>query len=71
MAKRVDREEDKAVVALDRLNESVQNLFILQAVAGGAKVKDVRAFLRVDEHRVNSVSKLIPRARGKNDGNGL
>ena len=43
---------------LEELTEAVQNLFILQALEAGATAENVRALLRVDNLRVNAVSKI-------------
>lgn len=44
---------------IDQLTEIFQNLFILQALSCGAKVNDIRRFLKIDKWRVSNVSKLI------------
>jgi hypothetical protein len=44
---------------MDRLLETTQNLFILQALQNGAKGEDIRSLLKVDQWRVTKVSKLL------------
>lgn len=49
---------DRQTELLEQLLETTQNLFILQALEAGVKSVDVRALLRIDKHRVSSVSKI-------------
>jgi len=44
---------------LDRLLETTQDLFILQALQAGATNDAVRQFLHVDKWRVTNVSKVL------------
>jgi hypothetical protein len=51
---------------LDRLLETTQDLFILQALNLGATNDAVRQFLHVDKWRVTNVSKVLKSAKKTN-----
>jgi hypothetical protein len=54
-------QEDKTVKLLEQLLETVQNVFILQALNAGAAGPAIRRVLRVKNTRVASVSKMRPK----------
>jgi hypothetical protein len=55
--------EAKMQALLEKLIESTQDLFILQALEAGANGEAVRKFLRVNKWRITNVSKLIKRRK--------
>jgi hypothetical protein len=50
---------DSGEKTLDRLLETMQDLFILQALQLGAKGENVRKHVKVDQWRVTKVSQLL------------
>jgi hypothetical protein len=51
--------ENKTAELLEGLLETLQDLFILQALQSGAKGNAIRALLHVDQWRITNVSKLL------------
>lgn len=49
---------DRQTELLEQVLETIQNLFILQALEAGVTSEDVRKFMRIDKHRVSRVSKI-------------
>jgi hypothetical protein len=56
---------DKNREALERLLETTQDMFILQALEAGMAVHPVKALVGVSTDRVTRISKLRPRASSK------
>jgi hypothetical protein len=63
--KKVRTPEEKTHDLLEKLIETVQDLFILQALEAGAGSEPLRKQLRVNKWRITNVSKL--RKRRKTD----
>jgi hypothetical protein len=55
--------EDRIAALLERMLETTQNVFILQALEAGVRGEDIRSLLRVDKWRVTNVSKIRPRPK--------
>jgi hypothetical protein len=49
---------DRQTELLEQVLETIQNLFILQALEAGVTSEDVRKFMRIDKDRVSRVSKI-------------
>lgn len=58
MAK-MKQETDPTNEKLDALLRVTQDLFILQALTAGANVDDVRRIMKIDKHRVSTISKHL------------
>ena len=56
-------ERDRVLESLERLGESVEKLFILNALGAGMAVEEVRALLGIDKHKVLRKSKALNSAR--------
>jgi hypothetical protein len=65
MAKKQRTPEEKTHELLENLTETMQDLFILQALEAGASGAALRKLLRVNQWRITNVSKL--RKRRKTD----
>jgi hypothetical protein len=52
---------------LAKLIETMQDFFILYALESGVPGGKIRSLLRVDQRRINNVSKLRPKKHRTND----
>ena len=57
--------EEKTQELLEKLIETVQDLFILQALESGANSEKLRKLLHIDMWRVTNVSKIRKRPKKK------
>jgi hypothetical protein len=53
---------------LERLLETVQDLFVYQALDDGVSTKQIRRLLRIDMRRVHRVSKIRPQKQSRKNG---
>jgi len=52
-------DNEKILAALDTVQRSLENLFILQACRAGIKQQEIRAILSIDMARVTRVAKHV------------
>jgi hypothetical protein len=64
-AKKPEDVNERMLVKLGRIEDLLVNLVALQACVADANRKKVAALLRVNDHRVNAVSKALKREKGK------
>jgi hypothetical protein len=60
---------ERILKPMERLLETTQDMFILQALESGMTVRTVKNLLSVDTDRVTRVSKLRPKKSGKKADN--
>lgn len=61
--------EDRTLLALEKIKALLEDLFILQASLAGMKKEPLRAVLSIDKNRIGRIAKHVEAQKAKREPN--